>query len=226
MAEKNTSLFKYAVFITITVAAIITAFVIFNSKSEDKKSYIIDAQPTIEGQPTIGQADAPVSVVEFGDYKCPACKAWGEQFFPYLIEEYTDNGKVKFSYVNVVFHGEESELGSKAAEAVYKQNPQGYWEFHKLLFSEQPTNDHDSKWITQEKIIETASKVPGIDVKRMQEDMQSEEVTAELQKDSQLVEEYKVELTPTIMINNTIVEDPFDYEYIISLIDKELDGNK
>ena len=74
-----------------------------------------------KSQPTLGSSNAPITVVELGDFKCPACKAWGENIFPQLIEDYVDTGKVKFSLVNVLFHGDESKLGSVAAEAIYKE---------------------------------------------------------------------------------------------------------
>ena len=131
-----------------------------------------EKQPPIDGQPTMGESDAPITVVEFGDFKCPSCKAWGETIYPQLITDYVDTGKVKFSFINVLFHGDESKLGSLAAEAVYKQNPDSYWEFHKGLFKEQPDADHDSLWITREKINEVASAIPDIDLKQLQDDMQ------------------------------------------------------
>lgn len=224
MATKNNSFFKMTVILTLVLVAIITALVLVNSKSGSNTNSSLEKQPPIEGQPVLGNVDAPVTVVEFGDYKCPACKAWGDEFFPYLVEEYVNTGKVKFSYINVLFHGDESELGSLAAEAIYKQNPESYWEFHKRLFSEQPTAEHhDSKWVTPEKINEVAGSIPGIDLTKIQEDMESQSIINEVEKDSQLVEEYKVQKTPTIMVNDKVIENPFDYELIISLIDKELE---
>ncbi|UYZ21587.1 DsbA family protein [Mesobacillus jeotgali] len=222
MVPKNNSFFKMAVIITLVVVVALAALVMINSKSETNPDTTTDKLPPIEGQPTLGVADAPVTVVEFGDYKCPACKAWGEQFFPTLIKDYIDQGKVKFVYINVLFHGEESKVGSAAAEAVYKQSPEGYWQFHKQLFSEQPGADHDSNWLTEEKALEVASTVPGIDLAVLEKDMRSQEIKEELDKDTALVEEFKVEKTPTIMVNDTILEDPFDYELIISLIEEGL----
>lgn len=215
-----------AVILTLVVVIALSALVMINSKSETNSNTTIDKLPPIEGQPTLGAEDAPVTVVEFGDYKCPACKAWGEQFFPTLIKDYIDQGKVKFVYVNVLFHGEESNVGSAAAEAIYKQSPDSYWEFHKQLFGGQPGADHDSKWLTNEKVMEVASAIPGIDLAKLEKDMQSQDVKDELQKDTALVEEFKVEKTPTIMVNDTVLEDPFDYELIISLIEKELEESK
>ncbi|SEM37986.1 Protein-disulfide isomerase [Mesobacillus persicus] len=227
MAKKNNTSFKIIVVITIIIFAIVTALVMINAQSEQKTETPLETQIPIDGQPILGDPDAPVTVVEFGDYKCPACKAWGDQFFPFLVEEYVETGKVKFVYINVLFHGEESELGSSAAEAIYKQNPESYWEFHKKLFSKQPpSNDHDSAWLTTEIIEEVANTVEGIDIEKLREDMNSQSIAEELKVDSELVEEFNVELTPTVMVNNIELENPFEYELIVSLIEQELEANE
>lgn len=226
MTKKNNSPMKFAVILTLIVFATLTAIVVISNENSDTNTVTsFEKQPSIEGQPTLGKSDAPVTVVEFGDFKCPACKAWGETVFPQLIKDYVDKGAVKFSYINVLFHGEESKLGSLAAEALYKQNPNIYWEFHKALFKEQPDADHDSLWITQEKINEIAGTIPDIDAEQLEKDMKGQSVIDEVNKDSALVEEFNVQQTPTIMVNGTMLEDPFDYEKIKSLIEKELEGN-
>lgn len=149
----------------------------------------------------------------------------GETIYPQLVKDYVDTGKVKFSFINTLFHGEESQLGSLAAEAVFEQSPGSYWEFHKALFEAQPSEDHDSLWITNEKILEVAKNVPNIDLNQLKTDLEQEKQLAELDKDTKLVEEFKVQQTPSIMVNGTMLEDPFDYEKIKSLIDTELEGN-
>lgn len=224
MSKKIQSPMKLIMVITLLVFAMIAALVVINNmKSEQNASPSFEEGPSIEGQPVLGKSDAPVTVVEFGDFKCPACKAWGQNIFPKLVEDYVDTGKVKFSYINVLFHGDESKLGSVAAEAVYKQNPDSYWEFNKALFNAQPDEDHDSLWITMEKIKEVASSIPGIDSDQLEKDIQSQEVIDEVNNDSALVEKFKVKQTPSIMVNGTMLEDPFDYEKIKGLIDQALE---
>jgi len=222
---KKSSPFKTAVFLTLSIFAILIALVLINnagSKSNNETSF--DKQPPIEGQPIIGDMDAPVTVVEFGDFKCPACKAWGETIYPQLINDYVNTGKVKFAYINVLFHGKESELGSLAAESVYKQSPESYWDFHKELFKAQPSENHDALWITNDKLVEVASGFPDIDIELLEEELNNQTQIEEVNLDTKLVEEYKVQLTPSIMVNGTMLEDPFDYEKIKSLIEKELEG--
>lgn len=224
MTKRKISPFKVAVIITIFLFFILSALIVINKKtSESSIGTSYEIQPSIDGQPTLGESEAPVTVVEFGDFKCPACKNWGETIFPQLVKDYVDTGKVKFSYINVLFHGDESKLGSVASEAIYKQNPERYWDFHKKLFSEQPDEDHDSLWITMEKIKGTASLIPDIDVTQLEEDMKSQSVIDEVNKDSVLVEDFNVQQTPSIMVNGTMLDDPFDYEKIKSLINKELE---
>lgn len=224
--KNNNSSFKFVVIITLVIVALIVAFVVINSNNSDSnEETTLDKQPLIDGQPTLGEANAPVTVVEFGDFKCPSCKAWGETIYPQLVSDYVDTGKVKFSFINVLFHGEESELASLAAESVYKQNPDAYWEFHNSLFKEQPSENHHSSWVTTEKIIEVASGVSGIDTDKLKSAIESNSEMNEVSKDAELVTEFDVQLTPTIMVNETMVEDPFNYEAIKDAIDEALEEN-
>lgn len=223
--NKSNSSMKFTVILTLFVIAALTFLVIYsnNNKSDANQDIAFENEVSLEGQPILGNPEAPVTVIEFGDYKCPACKNWGETIFPQLQKDYMEQGDVKFSFINVLFHGEESAIASSAAEALYKQNPEQFWEFHKVLYAAQPeSNDHDSAWVTVEKMIEVASSVPSINVEQFQEDLQSDTIKEEVEKDSQLVEDFDVQFTPSIMVNNVMLEDPFDYEKIKSLIEEGL----
>ncbi|MGY0693303.1 DsbA family protein [Virgibacillus sp. FSP13] len=221
--------FKFIVIITLIIIAIIVALIVLsnqNSDSDTEEGKPSDNQPSIEGQPTYGDTDAPVSIVEFGDFMCPACKIWGENFFPQVVSDYVDTGKAKISFVNVLFHGAQSELGSLAAESVYKQNPDAYWDFHHALFNEQPSENHDSEWLTQEKIMEVAKDIPEIDTKQLKEGMDNESAMDEVNRDTKLVNKFDVKLTPSIMVNGTTIEDPFDYDEIKNAIENALEEGK
>ncbi|ASN05642.1 DsbA family protein [Virgibacillus necropolis] len=224
--KSENSPFKTVVIITLVIVALIIAFVVINNNSsESNVETTSDKQPSIVGQPTLGDSDAPVTVVEFGDFKCPACKVWGTDIFPQLIRDYVETGKVKFSFINVLFHGEESKLGSLAAESVYQQNPDAYWDFHKALFKAQPSENHDSEWITIEKILEVASSVPNIDADKLKMAIENNSEMNEVNKDTKLVTDFEIQLTPTIMVNGTMIEDPYDYEAIKQAIEKALEEN-
>ncbi len=215
---------KFAVLLTSLAVVILAAIVVLTNQQEAPA--VETAQIDLNGQPILGEEEAPVTVVEFGDFKCPSCKAWGETVYPQLVQDYVDTGEVKFSYINVLFHGDESMLASLAAESVYQQSPDAYWDFHKALFAAQPEVNHDGAWITPEKVLEVAAAYPSIDQEKLKADMEQQATMDAVEIDTALVEEAGVAQTPTIVINGQTLEDPFDYEAIKELIEQELTGEE
>ncbi|WP_079524893.1 MULTISPECIES: DsbA family protein [Halobacillus] len=215
--------------VTLVIIGLITTLVLLNNQSEsagEKESHTTSESPSIKNHPTMGEDNAPVQIIEFGDYKCPACKKWSKRVYPQLKEEFIDTGKANFTYINTPFHGEGSKLAAQAGEAVYKQKPEAFWDFHKALFEAQPDVNHDQKWLSDEKVLEVAEEsVPSIDLTQMRQDLHSGAISQEVQNDTDLVNEYDVQQTPTIMINGQILENPFDYKAITSLINQNLDDN-
>jgi protein-disulfide isomerase len=59
----------------------------------------------VEGDAAIGQADAKVTLVEYGSPTCPACKAWHDNFWPEVKRDYVDTGKIKFVFREFAIHG-------------------------------------------------------------------------------------------------------------------------
>lgn len=214
---KNNFGLKMAVLLTIFVVGSLSVIIfINNSDSEPAIEGRVNEVPNIKGQPTIGKADAAVSIVEFGDFKCPACKEWGESIYPQLMNEYIDSKKANFSYINVLYHGEESELSSLAAEYVLKNQPKEYWEFHKELFKEQSAD------FTIDKLIEISKEFPSIDTKTFKTSLKQKKQIEEINKDTLLVQKFGVQQTPTILINDIVAKDPFNYEKLKVIIESEL----
>ncbi|MFC5590594.1 DsbA family protein [Sporosarcina soli] len=90
------------------------------------------------GQPFIGEASAPVEIVEFGDYKCPSCKDFNDRMFPIIYEEVIQTGKAKFYFMNYSFLAADSTTAAQFAETVYEElGNDPFWEFHNLLFANQ-----------------------------------------------------------------------------------------
>ncbi|MBP1993727.1 DsbA family protein [Paenibacillus eucommiae] len=222
--KKNKNMSRNLVIFTLVLVVLFVAiFALTRMADNTDKSVTSVSAPDITGQPVLGKQDAKVTIVEFGDYKCPSCKAWGERILPQLTESYIDTGKAKFSYVNVLFHGEESTVGALAGEAVLANTPDAFWPFHKAIFDAQPDLDHDSLWLTPDKMIEIAGAINlGIDTGKLREAIDSRTTLSQVNKDEALVKKFKVEQTPTIMINNIVITNPFDYALITKTIEDEL----
>lgn len=116
------------------VAICIVGIIVLTGVNE--KSVVID----YEGQPFLGEASAPVEIVEFGDYKCPSCKDFNDRLFPIIHEELVETGKAKFYFMNFSFIAPDSTTAAQFAETVYKElGNDTFWAFHNLLFANQTT---------------------------------------------------------------------------------------
>jgi protein-disulfide isomerase len=224
MKKKSNKSRSLVLYTAVVILVFVGLFAINQASKNKAQNHQTTAEaPSTDSQPLLGNEGASVSIVEFGDYKCPSCKAWGEQVWPQLQKDYIDTGKAKFSYINVLFHGEESKLGALAGEAIFKSNPENYWAFHKTLFDAQPAVDHDGLWITEEKVLEAAkATVPALDAARFEQSLKSSETEGFVKQDEQLVQQFNIKQTPTIMINNIVIANPFDYAAIQAAIEQEM----
>ncbi len=89
-----------------------------------------------DDDPFLGDADAPVTIIEFSDYECPFCGRFFAQTLPEMKREYIDKGLVKLVYRDfpLSFHPN----AQKAAEAAECAGDQGkYFEMHDKIFENQ-----------------------------------------------------------------------------------------
>jgi len=85
--------------------------------------------------PVEGQDDAPITIIEFGDYQCPNCKQWFQEEKSSITSDYILTGIAKLYFVDFVWAGDDSLL---AAEASYCADDQGkYMEYHSTLYNNQ-----------------------------------------------------------------------------------------
>lgn len=78
----------------------------------DVKGTIVVDGLKYEKQPHLGSEDAKVKVIEFADFKCPACKKWTATYLDTFIKDYVDSGKVQFYFMNFAFIDRDSYLGA------------------------------------------------------------------------------------------------------------------
>ena len=89
-----------------------------------------------QGQ-TKGSEDAPVTIIEFGDFQCPACQAFAMQVKPQIELGYVESGRAKFVYYDwpIVNGHPNAFLAARASRCAADQGM--YWEYHDNLFRNQ-----------------------------------------------------------------------------------------
>jgi protein-disulfide isomerase len=95
------------------------------------------ARVRVADAPTLGLANAPVTIVEFSDYQCPFCARFVLATLPALKRDYIDTGKVRYVFRDYPLDQIHPQA-RKAAEAAHCAGDQGkYWEMHDRLFQNQ-----------------------------------------------------------------------------------------
>ncbi len=184
-----------------------------SSNNETKAAY---SEISLEGQPVYGQEDAPVTIVEFVDFKCPSCKEFHEGIFPQLKKDFIDKGKAKMVLVNFPVLAEDSTTAAMAGEAVFNQDKEAVWKYYEALFDSQPRE------FTSEFLVELAEKeLPEIDAKKLEQELKENTYASAVSDDQIIGRKLEIHSTPTILVNGKEVE-AFNYPAIKAAIEEEL----
>ena len=144
--------------------------------------------------PTLGRADAPVTIVEFSDYQCPFCQRFFATTLSTIRREYVDAGKVRY-----VFRDNPLDQlhpnARKAAEAAHCAGDQGkYWEMHDTLFT--------TKALTLAQLAEHAQSI-GLDEAKFRECLTSGRHAARIDRSLAEGAAAGVQGTPGFVIGKT-----------------------
>jgi len=124
----------YFISIPIIVGIILGIYITTNltSDSMSDQSLITNSQLIKNGSPQIGLDNAPITIVEFGDYQCTFCYKFHQDTLNDIKIDYIDTGKANYVYRDFPLNGPSSIL---ASEASYCADDQGkYWEYHNTIF--------------------------------------------------------------------------------------------
>jgi protein-disulfide isomerase len=145
---------------------------------------------------TLGNANAPVRVVEFADLQCPFCRDFAVGDLSNVVEKYVRPGKVKTEFRSLAFIGPDSLRAAQVAEAAGQQNK--LWNFVDLAYHNQ--GKENSGWATDAFLKRIAGSVPGLDTARAFRDRDGSPVTAQLKAAESLATSSGVNETPTFLV--------------------------
>lgn len=143
---------------------------------------------------TLGPANAPATLEEFGDFECPPCA----QFHPILKrihDEFGDKLRVVFREFPLPNH-QHAMSAASAAEAAGLQGK--FWEMHHLLYENQQTW-HETFDVRP--IFEGYAKQIGLNIDRFNRDKNSDFVVRRITEDGRRARSLGVAGTPTVFLN-------------------------
>ena len=156
---------------------------------------------SLDDDPFKGNADAPVTIVEFSDFQCPFCGRFYEQTLPSIIENYVDTGKVKFVYRDLPLDSIHPNARPVhiAAECADEQGK--FWEYHDILFDKQVEWQRLSSSDLQSTLTQYGSDL-GLESASFEACLESDVIADEVNKDTLDAARYGATGTPAFFIGN------------------------
>lgn len=159
-----------------------------------------------------GKQDAKLTMVEFGDYQCPACGVY-EPIVRQVTEDNKEILKIVYKHFPLTQIHQNALLASKAAEAAGLQGK--FWEMHEMLFDKQ---EEWSKGINARDFILTYATTIGLNTKKFGEDMNSKAIEEKILAESKEGTRLGVQGTPTFFLNGKKIDNPKSLEAFNKLI--------
>lgn len=182
--------------------------IVFISRAQKRPEQVAVAA---EGNARTGAENGSVTLVEFGDFECPSCKAY-EPVVRQLVEEFSAD--LTFVYRNFPLpQHRNARLAAVAAETAAVHGK--YWEMHHKLFETQ------SEWTKasqpQDEFVKYAKEL-GIDGDKYRQDLLLEETAKKVQQDLEDGNSLGVNSTPTFFVNGQKINNPDSLEDFRTII--------
>lgn len=180
--------------------------------------------------PTIGKADAKVTIVEFSDPSCPFCAAaaggnemvsymksrspgW-EPAVPNIIKDYVNSGKVRIAFKFFPGHGK----GQEAMKLLWCANEQEkFWQLHDVMFNNQKLMEAGDN-----AGLKTVALGVGLDSAKLDACLSSGKYDARFDKETQEGAQAGVQGTPAFFVNGQLVEGAVPYSTMKAAIESAL----
>lgn len=165
------------------------------------KQALAPVKISADDDPTIGDPNAPITIIEFSDFQCPFCARFNTQTLPSIMEEYIEQGKVKLVFRDFPIQSIHPNAlpASIAAECADEQGM--FKEMHDMLFDKQNEWNRLETGDALSSFSQYATNM-GLDKEEFKTCLNSGEYMDEIRKDLTDGRDYGVSGTPGFFIGN------------------------
>lgn len=179
----------------------------------------------------LGNPNAKVTAIEYGDYQCPFCSKFFTTIEGKLRDEYITPGKVNMVFRNLQFLGPESIVAAEAAECAKDQKQ--FWGYHDALYVAEHADNRENNGNLNRALLLSLAEGLKMDTGAFTSCMDSKKYEAQVQNDTASAQRIGVNSTPTTFVNGVMATTPdgqsagaSSYEIFKTLIDEALANAK
>lgn len=167
---------------------------------------------------TLGEAEAPVTIVEFLDFQCPYCQQAFQETIPQIKSRYIDSGQARLLVHDLPLSGHfNARVAALAARCAGEQDK--YFEMHDKLFEAQRDWDLGSP----SQMFKTFARSLGLNANQFNSCYDTGKYEQAIEADLNLAARVGASKTPTFFINQTILIGAQEFVEFEKVIERELD---
>ena len=187
----------YLLTIPIIIGITTAMFLVFLPESENDSKLLTISKLIEDGSPTLGDSNAKITILEWGDYQCTFCYKFHQNTLDIIEEDFVKTGKVKLVFKDFPLNGPASFL---AAEAAYcAEDQEKYWQYHNELYKN--WGGERTGWITRESLDRFAVTV-GLDLEEFNTCLDEQKYQNRVIKLHEFGKEIGIDATPSFLVFN------------------------
>jgi protein-disulfide isomerase len=158
------------------------------------------SDPTTPNTPALGSSDAPVTLIEFGDYQCTYCHRFHVDTKDLILANFVNTGKVRFLFKDFPTYDLSADRASTlASEASYCAADQGkYWQYYNELYNS--WQGENTGWVTKYNLKQFATSVGVKDISQFSQCLGSGKYAGVVADNFNLAQSLGLNATPTFVL--------------------------
>ena len=187
----------YFLAIPIIIGMLIGIGLVSNLEQDSGNSSVLTKENLIEGSIIMGNPNAKITIVEFGDYQCTFCYKFHDETMKRINEKYIKTENVNFIYKDFPLNGKQSILASEASYCAEKQGK--FWEYHNTLYNN--WGGENTGWITENVLLGFAKDVR-LNLNDFSQCLENSEFRQKVLNNEQFGKDIGINATPSFLIFN------------------------
>jgi protein-disulfide isomerase len=205
----------WIVFLIVLVLIIWGLFVAMNRPASNGLPNVGSPAPITAIDHVEGSADAKVTLIEYGDFQCPACATYASLVERLATDEATGTLRIVFRHFPLPQHAN-AMISAQASEAASAQGK--FWDMYKLIYAGQADWENQSDAAARKTFDGYAAQL-GLDQARFDQDIDSPVAEQFIQSEQAEGQALGIDYTPTFFVNGKIITNPQGYEAFKAIID-------
>jgi protein-disulfide isomerase len=166
----------------------------------------------------LGSDAAPLEVIEYADFQCPACQRFAILTMPDVIQRYVNTGQVRWRFMHFPLSGHDNSPAAHEAAACASEQGK-FWELHDQIYFNQ------SRWATArnpERLFREYAEQVGLEMRQQESCLASDRYASRFPAAVQAAMALGINSTPTFVIGSRMFSAALPFDQFKVILDSAL----